>query len=659
MKKQPHKTIPYKMAATDVVWDETGVVFTLRGEEPPPLKLRLTLAGETMWRLQSAVNGKFTDMGAAQTLAKDLGEPCDSARLPFDASQVEINLSPFSLAIGNAHIDSVYTRDGNLAVRGALSKDEGLFGCGQQFNAANQRGKRVEIMAIDKWCGTDGSSYVPIPFIHSTGGYALFLNRYEHSVFDLGASDSGAWEMQLAGAPLDLYIFADTDPARTLRKYSQLTGFAPMPAPWLFGIQVCRYWPDFSTAEGILEMAGEMERNDFPWDAVIAEGFPTYDLDRSGELKAVAEQLHGMGKKIMLYEGCARVPEGQPGFRPEYLVSEPDGNTLLTETKSYNPADNPDPRRVRFLDITNPEAMSWWYGTVWGRLVKDIGVDGCKIDFCEQFPDHMPLEFRDGRETEGAHHWYPTLYNTLMYRYYQEHRPEGGMCFSRGGGIGAQRYPFLWAGDQLREWKFLRAQLTGILSSGLSGIPFMSYDMAGYRPTKNPIGNAEERVFIRGAQMACFSANMQTHGKVTRPYDFGEPIKDIYREYAKLHQALRPYLLEQAAVSCETGMPLMRHLWLYDPSDANTWDIEDEYLLGCALLVAPVFEDAARRDIYLPRGQWRNLFDGNIYEGGQTLKDFEAAFSRVPVFVLEGHGSETLDGVLKGAEGILMRIAAM
>lgn len=233
------------------------------------------------------------------------------------------------------------------------------------------------------------------------------------------------------------------------------------------------------------------------------------------------------------------------------------------------------------------------------------------------------------------------------------------MCFSRGGGIGAQRYPFLWAGDQLREWKFLRTTLTGVLSSGLSGIPFMSYDMAGYRPANNPRSNAEERVFIRGAQMACFSSNMQTHGKVLRPYDFEEPIKDIYREYAKLHQALRPYLLEQAAVSCETGMPLMRHLWLYDPSDANTWGIEDEYLLGCALLVAPVLKDTARRDIYLPRGQWRNLFDGKVYEGGQTLKGFEAAFSRVPVFVLEGHSSETLDGVLEGVEGILGRIAAM
>jgi len=517
----------------------------------------------------------------------------------------------------------------------------------------------VELMAIDKWCQTDGNSYVPVPFIHSTKGRALFLNRYERAVFDLGAADENAWAMLLYNAPLDLYLFVNTTPARTLKAYAQLTGFAPMPAPWLFGIQVCRYWPDFSTPEGILEMTRQMERHDFPWDAAILEGWPTYDSQSCPALKEVTDTLHAMGKKVMLYEGCARIREYAEYDRPEYMVKEPHGNTLLPETKSYNPADNPNPRMCRFLDITNPEAMAWWYDFVWGRLVKEIGVDGCKIDFCEQFPDHIPLKFHDGRKTEGAHHWYPTLYNALMYRYYQKHRPEGGMCFSRGGGIGAQRYPFLWAGDQLREWRFLRVILTGILSSGLSGIPFMSYDMAGYRPARNPMANAEERIFIRGAQMGCFSSNMQTHGIVTRPYDFDEPIKDIYREYAKLHQALRPYLLEQAAVSCETGMPLMRHLWLCAPGDASTWDIEDEYMLGCGLLVAPVFKDAAHRDIYLPKGQWRNLFDGQVYAGGRTLKNFEAPFSRIPVFVLEGHGSETLDGVLENAEEIVGRIAAM
>ena len=610
----------------------TELVFTWQGEP-----LRLTRAGEHIWRLQSAVDGVFDDMGAAQVLAKDLGEAYDSAKLAFEETQVQRVL---------ARVESVRREAEKLIVRGRLTEREALFGCGEQFNAANQRGKRVEIMAIDKWCQTQGNSYVPVPFIQSTEGYALFLNRYEHSVFDLGAADSGAWEFTLANAPLDLYIFTNGNPAGTLKDYARLTGFAPMPAPWLFGIQVSRHGrtKEFSTAQGVLDMAKDMERHDFPWDAAILEGWPAYDESSYADLQRVTDALHAMGKKILLYEGCARV--AQPEVNPAYLVHEPDGNCDLPETASYNPADNPNPRRVKFLDITNPEAMDWWYDVVWGRLVKEIGVDGCKIDFCEQFPGHLPLVFHDGREASGAHHWYPTLYNALMYRYYQKYRPGGGMCFSRGGGIGAQRYPFLWAGDQLREWRFLRTILTGILSSGLSGIPFMSCDMSGYMPTWNPESNAEERVFIRGAQMGCFSSNMQTHGTVTRPYDFDEPIRDIYREYARLHQALRPYLLEQAGDACQTGMPLLRHLWLYDPEDENTWNIEDEYMLGCALLVAPVFEDSTKRDIYLPKGQWSNIFDGTVFAGGQMLKDFEVPFAEIPVFELQGHDSKALGGAL-------------
>ena len=221
------------------------------------------------------------------------------------------------------------------------------------------------------------------------------------------------------------------------------------------------------------------------------------------------------------------------------------------------------------------------------------------------------------------------------------------MCLSRGGGIGAQRYPFLWAGDQLREWRFLQAVLTSILSSGLSGLPFMSYDLAGYLPSQHPEDNPEERVFIRGAQMGCFSSNMQTHGTVTRPYDFDPWVKDIYRVYCKLHQKLRPYLLEQAEIAVKTGAPLMRHLFLYDPQDETVYGIDDEYMLGDALLVAPVLTDAADRDIYLPRGDWTHLISGQSFKGGQRLAHFPAPLAQIPVFVRSGHSSGALNNVME------------
>lgn len=647
----------------------------LRFEVPGVGALRLTHPAENVWRVQSAVNGAFDDFGAAQILARDLGEDMPLGALSFDVtiadgahrltapdSDVTLTAAPFSLAAGSARVTGLASADQRITVETPLAEGEALFGGGERFNASNQRGKRIEVMSIDKWSQTEGNSYAPVPFVLSSLGHAFLLNRYERQALDLGAEDASRATLEQLGAPLDLYVFTHGQPSGILRALADLTGHAPIPADWLFGIQVSRHarLREFGTVEGIEAMIAKMDEHNFPWDAVIAEGWRAYDTASYEDLKRITDKVHGLGKKILLYEGCGRVPYSEDeeknagiiralGVKPEYLVREPDGNARLPETATYNPADAPDPRRSQFLDLTNPDALAWWHGSVWGKLVRDIGVDGCKIDFCEQVPDHIPLVFADGRSGSGAHHWHPTLYNCLMYNFYQKHRPEGGMCFSRGGGIGAQRYPFLWAGDQLREFRFLQAIVTSILSSGLSGIPFMSYDMSGYMPARDLAENPEDRVFIRGAQMSCFSSNMQTHGIVTRPYDFEEPIRKIYRAYANAHQALRPYLVEQARLSCETGMPLLRHLFLYDPSDPAVLSIEDEYMLGCGLLVAPVLTNDLERDIYLPRGEWTDVLGGKTYSGNQWLRAYPVPFERVPVFILKGHASPALDGAIAEA----------
>ncbi|MDR2079140.1 MAG: hypothetical protein LBP74_05415 [Treponema sp.] len=671
------------------------VVIFMNGGGENQHYLKLTNPRPRVWRLQSAMEaGGFDDMGAAQILARDLGDPIPDQLLPFSANtedgvfraesgnvEISINLSPFSITAASQqnrsgdplHIGILKREKNHFVISGELAAVEALYGGGERFNRVNQRGKRIDVKSLDFWAQTEGNSYVAIPLVLSSRGYGLFLNRYEHSILDLGAENPDHWFFIQEQAPLDLYIFLCDDPCEILNEYSALTGYAPAPASWLFGIQVCRHarLKEFGDQAGIRKMITKMEENDFPWDAVIAEGWDTYNVDSYGQLEEITRIVHGLGKKILMYEPCGRFgghhlfPEaGEAGrkiarefaFEESYLVQQPDGSTGLPETASYNPEDAPNPEQSRFIDITNPDALAWWHDAVWGRLVRDIGIDGCKIDFCEQFPDHIPLAFSDGRPAAGAHQWYPTLYNTLMYRFYQKHRPEGGMCFSRGVGIGAQRYPFLWAGDQLREFGYLQVILNGILSSGLSGLPFMSYDLAGYMPAQDTKNNPEDQVFIRGTEMSCFSSNMQTHGIITRPYDFPEPIKNLYRIYSKLHQALRPYLIEQAQYACRTGAPLLRHLYLYDPKDPNVLNIENEYMLGNALLTAPVFSTAETRDIYLPRGNWRNILDGKTYPGGQTLAAFPAPFRQIPVFLLEGNDSKTIDTVLKDAEYLLNKV---
>ena len=639
--------------------------------------LSLTYAGDKGWRLQSGRGGTFDDFGAGQILARDLKEEPRIVREEITAEQLGESVrvsesSGTSVLLSDSRLEfcdedglaksvvlSVCDDGQDCSVTGVLHEGERIYGTGERFNALNQRGRRVEIMAIDKWAQTEGNSYVPIPFLITTRCAGLFLNRYEHSVFDLGAADPNRFTLEQYGAPLDLYVFLGDRPQKLLFAYSRITGFAPVPADWLYGTQVCRYYPEFSTTAGVLEMAEKMKENDFPWDAVIIEGWPTYNAQRFDELARLSETLHEQGKKLMLYQACGRIPGNAANdFAMEerfVLENGETGERTLPETDSYNPADNPVRRSWPYIDITDPDALDWWLGTVWGTLVNAVGADGAKIDFCEQFPDHLPVLFSDGRPACGAHHWYPTYYNVLMYELFNT-RPEGGMCLSRGGGIGAQRYPFLWAGDQLREYGFLAAALRAVLSSGLSGIPFMSYDMAAYRPARNPEENPENEVFIRGLEYTAFSANIQTHGLVKRPYDFDSHTKDVYRAYAKLHDVLRPYLIEQGKVAAATALPLMRSLFLYDCTDERVFDIEDEYMLGGALLVAPILDRSESRDIYLPAGTWQNIFDGKLYEGQNMLYDYTAELEMIPVFRLTTAATQTLDGVLTNARGLLDEI---
>jgi alpha-D-xyloside xylohydrolase len=234
-----------------------------------------------------------------------------------------------------------------------------------------------------------------------------------------------------------------------------------------------------------------------------------------------------------------------------------------------------------------------------------------------------------------------------MYRLFNARRPDGGVCWSRGGGIGAARYPWVWCGDQRRDWRFLAATLKAALSAGLSGVPFMGHDLAGYMPSQETDPPPEPDVFVRGCAFACFNPMMSTHGTVTRPYDFEPGIVDIYRKFSKIHYLLVPYLLEQAHAGCAKGLPMMRHLVLQHSEDDMARDCEDEFYLGEDLLVAPVFSCVKSRDVYLPEGEWEGLFDRKLYHGPEHLAMFPAPLDNIPVFIRQPTGSALLPGIVE------------
>ncbi len=598
-------------------------------------------AGQS-FRFQASLEGEPGWMGAAQELSEFLD---GDSTLPF-LRELQQSISQ----------DARRYRSGDGSILEILPMQAEV----RFISAGGTEKLRLTDFMANKQVVTTSVPLSPGEAMYGTGERfnGVYLNRFEYSTLDLGSANDGMCSFAQHDAPLDCYIFLQDDPKEILAQYARLTGHAPIPPEWAFENWVSRYGGTdriFSTTAGVKEYVFNMEKHNLPFTSIVIEGWPTYDFGKLEELKQLVSWLHGKGKKVIVYDQCGRLHTGgnDPYLNPavsspkKYLVQDSSGRTEIFRWYSYRPAFNENGRKVSYLDLTNPQARKWWFHDIMKVLLDDIGVDGAKIDFTEWFPEGDELVFHSGRSPRGMHHFYPVWFNTLSYRNFQFYRPEGGMCWSRGGGIGAQRYPFLWCGDQNREFFFLKPQLSAKLSAGMSGIPYMANDLGGFSPTTIlEEKDRENRIFLRGAQLDCFGVTMHVHGRVKAPFEFDSLTIAIYRRYARIHYTLIPYLVEQAEEISRTGVPLMRHLYLEFPDDTAVYNIDDEYLLGPDLLVAPVLNDVIERNVYLPEGEWIDLNTGEILKGRRFMSKYPALLDVIPVFCRKNPISSSIEDVL-------------
>ena len=571
---------------------------------------------------------------------------------------------------------------------GRLLPREAVYGLGERLDRLNKRGTRVRLCTSDGY-NDSSAMYMAIPLFSTTRGGGVFVNAYEIMEADFGVRAADEWRMEIEKDAIDAYFIA-TDRMRDVpARYLALTGCPSVPDDWQFGPVVCRYSPDFAVFEGLtarsvhghltlgLGMKNIVEKyremGALP-TAVIAEGrscnifgaTPEEQAKNLAEFRKASDGLAKDGIKYMIYMPMGSVLQrSAPGFRPEYEVSitvtDAAGQVKGERTRrvpfiTYH-SNNPDVSKHHkgnfYLDITDPDAWRWYLDNVWQPLL-DCGVRGAKIDFCEEMPEEGALygnrrfhyHWKNPQVFEGAsiHHAYPTFFIAKLCRDLTarlQARGQGSfMALSRGGGIGAQRAPFMWAGDQKRDFAKLDDQLFAMLNAGVSGVPFMTYDMAGYHytaPVQTPVAvrnrktgtidltrtepgsdeevvyrrysgdlplDAEQRLFLRGLAFTAFSPCIQTHGYVRHPFEFDAPTRARYVSYAARHRALAGEIAAASRKAAQTGVPIVRPLvWDYQ-DDQNTWDVDDEYLFCDRYLVAPILKDATSREIYLPQGIW-------------------------------------------------------
>lgn len=258
------------------------------------------------------------------------------------------------------------------------------------------------------------------------------------------------------------------------------------------------------------------------------------------------------------------------------------------------------------LDFSNPDAIQWYQDKIRGLL--ELGVGAIKVDFGEAAPaDGI---YASGRTGFYEHNLYPLRYNKVVADITKEVTGDN-IIWARSTWAGSQRYPLHWGGDAANTNTAMAATLRSGLSMGLSGFTFWSHDIGGF------VSRTPEDIYRRWLPFGMLSSHSRTHGAPPKePWEYNESFNDAFRLATEMRYKLMPYIYAQSKHSADNGLPMMRALFIEYPDDAGAWLVDDAYLFGSDILVAPLFESVTSRDVYLPGGKWIDYQSGKVYNKG-------------------------------------------
>ncbi|MEW1888483.1 glycoside hydrolase family 31 protein [Streptomyces sp. NPDC085659] len=462
-----------------------------------------------------------------------------------------------------------------------------------------------------------------------------------------GHDRPGASEVRVDGGPLRCWAVAGT-PARVLAGWSVLTGAAAVPPSWALGPQHAR-WGFGSEREVRRIVAGYRERGlplsvlHLDIDHYDAHRVFTVDRGRFPDLPGLAGELREAGVRLVsIVDPAVAAVRGSAVYDSGRAVG-PSG-AFVRDARGREVRGEVWPGACVYPDFTDPGVREWWGGLYAERLAQ--GFSGVWHDMNEPvsfaaFGDpSLPrsalhaLEGRGGDHRE-AHNVYGLAMARAGYEGLARLRPEERpFLFSRSGWAGMQRYGGTWSGDVATGWPGLRASLALVLGLGLCGVPYSGPDVGGFDGSPSP------ELYLRWFQLGAYLPLFRTHAAIDagrrEPWEFGPEVLAGARGVLVERERLRPYWVTLARLAALTGAPYVRPLWWSAPGDRGLRDCEDAFLLGDALLVAPVLEPGVvRRAVRLPPGRWYDTVSGAVYEGpGRVV--VEAPLSRVPVLARAG-----------------------
>lgn len=536
---------------------------------------------------------------------------------------------------------------------GATSSEHYL-GFGERSNAIDFRGQEVENWvgegpyqtveydavggSVPHWAlrRTPDATYFPMPWLLSTDGYGVLVENSEPSYFRLATDSDDAWSVELsrdvdglAAQPADrpspglisLRFFAGPRSADVLKRMTAATGRQPASAPWFFGPWLQPKGNDQATID-------RLKATDTPTSVGLTytHYLPCGPGNRQAEVNKT-NRFHGAGMAITTYFNPMICISYNPPFgglnSSGQITRKTNGDAYTYHYLSYD---------VGQFDFSNPAADDSYGGLL--REALDDGYDGWMEDFGEYTPPDSVSH--DGSPGMVAHNIYPTQYHCAAHEQTKDYgRPV--LRYVRSGFTGtAACAPVVWGGDPSTEWDYdgLRSAIRNGLSMGLSGVGVWGSDIGGYFSMSSPEMSPE--LLTRWVQFGAFSGVMRNQANGldfaghNRPQVLDDGQIDNWRRYSKIRTQLYPYISASAGEYRRSGMPIMRALALQYPNDGKALGIDDQYMFGPDLMVAPVVEPGLTAErVYLPRGRWIDLWRSVSFDqstgalslrGARTLK---------------------------------------
>ena len=606
-----------------------------------------------------------------------LGDPQAAVRIGARESQivtpaltVSVRHRPFRVSVSDASGNDLDADDpergiaySGRAVRvwKRLRDDEQVYGFGEKVGGLNKRGRQLGGYSYTMWNSdtyayesyTD-PIYVSVPFyLVLRGGrtHGMFLDNTFRSTFDVGHTSQGLMSFGAEGGELDYYLVYGPDPKRVIQRYTEMTGRMPLPPRWALGYHQCRY--SYYPESRVRFIAQNFRERRIPADVIwldihYQDAYKPFTWDRErfpDPAKLIADLRRDGFRAVPILDAHPKQERGylpyDSGVAGDHLVKNPDGTVYVAPVWPSQAEKNPGPSV--FPDFSKPAARDWWGGLY--KIFTDIGITGIWNDMNEPAifntpTGTMPLDVRhdnEGQPTDHReiHNVYGLLMTRSTYEGLRRLRPnDRPFVLTRATFAGGQRYSAVWPGDNISTWEHFRATIPMLTGMGLSGLAFVGSDIGGFA------GAPSAELYTRWLQAGVFYPFMRTHTTIDtpdqEPWSYGTVHESINRRAIELRYQLLPHIYNVMAESSATGLPAMRPLVLEFPDDPRTWGLDDQFMVGSDLLIAPVLHEAQReREVYLPKGDWFDFWTGRHYQGGASAR-LPVTLDSIPIFVRGG-----------------------